>query len=71
MNAENTLSRIAKVAGRAVELTIRGDRNFTFSFDGRDDAAQNRLVSFFADAAKRVSSDYDAECDHTCIYVDA
>ncbi|MGU9992736.1 hypothetical protein D0839_16285 [Bordetella avium] len=64
------LDTITKIAGRAVELTIRGEKSFTFSFDGRDDSASARLMDFFRSAGK-AASDYDAECDHTCVYVDA
>lgn len=64
------IDRVSKIAGRAVELTIRGDRKFTFSFEGRDDSAAAKLVAFFRPEAK-TTSDYDEECDHTCIYVDA
>lgn len=38
------IKQISAVAGRAVELTIRGERNFTFSFEGRDDTASAKLV---------------------------
>ncbi|RIQ79060.1 hypothetical protein D0837_17260 [Bordetella avium] len=65
------LDTITKIAGRAVELTIRGEKSFTFSFDGRDDSASARLMDFFRSATAKVTSDYDAECDHTCVYVDA
>lgn len=64
------IKEISAVAGRAVELTIRGQRNFTFSFEGRDDNASAKLVSFFRKEAK-ARSEYDEECDLTCVYVDA
>jgi len=66
----NTLATIEQVAGRSMEFTIRGDRNFTFSFEGRDEEAVNKVVEFFAEHAK-VSADYEEECDLTCIFIDA
>lgn len=64
------IEKIAKVAGRNVELTVRGERAFTLSYDGRDDAAAARLVGFFESVAA-CRADYDEDCDHTCVYVDA
>jgi len=66
----NALATIEQVAGRSMEFTIRGDRNFTFSFEGRDDAAVSKVVAFFAEQAK-VSAEYDEDCDQTCIFIDA
>ena len=66
----NAITHIEQVAGRSMEFTIRGDRNFTFSFEGRDDAAVSKVVEFFA-AWANVSADYDEECDQTCIFIEA
>ena len=66
----NALAHIEQIAGRSMEFTVRGDRSFTFSFEGRDDAAVSKVVEFFADGAK-VHADYDEDCDQTCIFIDA
>mgnify|MGYP001206711812 CR=1 FL=1 len=60
--------KISAIVGREVELTIRSLTEHTFSFDGRDEKAEQALVEFFKSAAM-VSSRYDAECDLTCVYV--
>jgi len=65
----NALSQISKIAGHQVEMTIRGDRNFTFSFDAADQAAAQRIVDFFGkDAQCEVA--IDDECG-TFVYVNA
>ena len=66
----NAITHIEQVAGRSMEFTVRGDRNFTFSFEGRDEEAVNKVVEFFAEQAK-VSAEYDEDCDQTCIFIDA
>ena len=66
----NAITHIEQVAGRSMEFTVRGDRSFTFSFEGRDDVAVSKVVEFFA-AWANVSADYDEECDQTCIFIDA
>ena len=63
-------AKISDVAGREIEITVRGLRAFTFSFDGRDDVASAKLAAFFASEAK-VVCEYDEECDQTCIFIDA
>jgi hypothetical protein len=60
---ENTLSI---VAGFSVEVTVRGERKFTFSFEGRNDLAVERIKKYFKGQSIRV--DYDEECDYTCLY---
>jgi hypothetical protein len=63
----NPTAALSKIAGYPVELTIRGERAFTFSFDAADRAAGERVAAFFA-AAATVSVDVDDECG-TCVYV--
>ena len=60
--------RISQECGKACELTIRGEREFTFSFDGSDFAAAAKIVRFFGTAAD-CSIRYDEECEMTCVYV--
>ena len=58
--------KLSAIAGQPVEVTIRGDRSFTFWFDAIDAAAAQRL----ADTVKgeKVEVDADAELG-TCVYV--
>jgi hypothetical protein len=42
---------LSTIAGRAIELTIRGEREFTASFEAFDTAASDRLVKFFGKLA--------------------
>lgn len=63
------LDSINQVAGSEVEITIRGERNFTFSFDCLDVAATQKIRAFFKNAAKKIEIEADAECG-TFIYVD-
>jgi len=64
MNAPTT---IEKIAGRPLELTIRGEKSFTLSFDGVDQSATSRLVEFFQN---KCQVEVDAECG-TFIYIEA
>jgi hypothetical protein len=61
-------NHISKVAGVPVEITVRGDRRFTYSFDGVDEAAAGRIVGFFGSLAA-CEVVVDAECG-TFIYCD-
>ena len=64
MNAPAT---ITKIAGRSIELTIRGEKCFTLSFDCIDTLATSRLVKFFGNQCQ---VEEDEECG-TFIYVEA
>lgn len=57
---------VSKIAGFACELTVRGDRDFTVSADGK--VEWSRLLGWFGIAAKNARSHYDAECDFSCLY---
>ena len=59
------------VAGVAVELTIRAEKAFTISFDGRNDEAVKKIFAYFAGNVKTIESDYDAECDMSCVWFTA
>ncbi|WP_175689671.1 hypothetical protein [Burkholderia anthina] len=61
-------SSLQAVAGRPLELTIRGARAFTFSFDAYDPAAGARVARFFASMAV-ATVEADVECG-THVYVD-
>ena len=58
--------KLSAIAGRAVELTIRGDRSFTFYFDGVCEEAAQRLAASVV--GENVQIDADAELG-TCVYV--
>jgi len=58
------------VAGRPIEITVRGPRSFTFSFDAIDPPATEAICGFFADSPAVLSVVEDAECG-TFIYCDA
>jgi hypothetical protein len=63
-------SHLTKVAGVAVEITIRGDRSFTISTEAEDRPACEKLVAYFSEAqAKSVSVEHD-ECG-SFVYVEA
>lgn len=63
---ETTLSA---VAGYPVEITIRGERAFTFSFDAIDPRAGQKLAAFMGATAK-TSIATDAELEMTFVYVE-
>jgi hypothetical protein len=66
---EILLSRIARVP---VEITIRGNDKFTFSFEGEHPVAVENLTKFIVMSPKTVknsvSSTYDSQSDYTCIF---
>ena len=46
------MEQINKIAGREIEVTVRGDRSFTFSFEAIDKAATRKICDFFKGQAK-------------------
>ena len=60
---------ISKVAGASVELTIRGDKEFTFSTEEVNHKAASRIEKYFAGQAASIVVDHDDECG-TVVYVD-
>ena len=62
---------ISQVAGIAVDFTIRGEKSFTFHFEGKNERAMNRIANYFLSANAQVESEYDAEIDYTCIFIEA
>lgn len=61
-------AKLSKVAGAAVELTIRAEKSFTFSFEEVNEAAAAKLAKFFEGQAK-VEVEHDEECG-SFVYVD-
>jgi hypothetical protein len=67
-NKTRLTNHISKVAGVTVEITTRGPRAFTYSFDGVNSAAANRIVGYFGSLAK-MEIVADDECG-TFVYCD-
>ena len=69
LNAKQKMeSVISNVAGVAIEITIRGLNEFTFSFLGQNNSAVAKLQKFFGVNMSNVEVNYDAECDETYVY---
>lgn len=64
MNIEQVIS---KLAGQKAEITIRGDREFTFSFESVNVDGAEKIKVFFGNQAK-FEIDHDEECG-TFVYV--
>jgi hypothetical protein len=63
---------LAEVAGAPVEITFRGEKEFTFSMDGVCTRAVERLAAYFrAAGAKAVEAFADEECEMCGVYVTA
>lgn len=65
----DVIAIVSKLAGVQVELTIRGDKEFTFSTFDRNDAAAERIASYFRSNAQ-VEVEHDDECG-SFVYVTA
>lgn len=61
-------SSLSQLAGFAVELTVRGDRDFTLSADGCKCDELQGLVAKIGGKLSAGGCSYDAECDFTCAY---
>lgn len=60
----------SKIAGVQTVVAIRGDRDFTFMFEGEDYDAAKRVIDFFLGDSKCESSTVFADdCDATFLYV--
>lgn len=62
---------ISQVAGIAVDFTIRGEKSFTFHFEGQNHDAMNRVIKYFRSSNAQVEAEYDVECDYTMVFVEA
>ena len=67
---ENLEAALAQVVGAPVEITVRGERDFTFSTDRIDQDFEFHLVKFFGAAMTLQSVDIDDECG-TFVYMRA
>jgi hypothetical protein len=63
-------SMMSRIAGIKVELCIRGERSFTFHFEGCNNYAMNAIVKYFSKDAKSIEAEYDVECDMTCVFLE-
>lgn len=61
-------SQLSTIAGETVEVTIRGLRQFTFSFESVNQAATDAIVKFFGSQAT-LTVETDEECG-TFIYAE-
>ena len=67
---EKIVEAVSNVAGRQVELTVRGLREFTFSFEGIDLQAEKRIIGYFGNLAECNVSRIDDETDKfTSVFV--
>ena len=66
---ENLESHLSNVCGLPVELTVRGEREFTLSSDGNCKTQLTRAAEYFGTLAKS-SFSYDEECDFSCLYLE-
>lgn len=64
-------AKMSKVAGAAVELTIRAERAFTFSFESVNEEAAAKLAKLakFFEGQAKVEVEHDEECG-SFVYVD-
>ena len=60
---------LSRVCGRKVEITIRGLRAFTFSFEGNHPEAVDKIRDYFKEFSDSCLVDYDRERDYTCVYI--
>jgi len=66
MNISKILSDLT--GGVEVELTIRGDRSFTFSTEEKNEAAAEAIADYFRGSAS-VNVEHDDECG-SFVYVE-
>ena len=68
MNIKTLEENMSVVADQIVEITIRGERVFTISFEGENKEAVEKITKYLGSNVKSIESEYDEECDHTCIW---
>lgn len=73
MNIKQIELHLSDRLGRNVEVTIRGEKEFTFTIDGDYDVNhENQIISWFKQIAviRFSNSVYDDGVDATFIYID-
>ena len=66
---EMVKSVISQIVGIAVDFTVRGQKSFTFHFEGQNEKAMQRIAKYFGNTAE-IELDYDLECDYSCVFVE-
>ena len=61
--------KISAIAGADVELTVRGDRSFTFTIEGVNQPGARKVMALFSGHAKTWAK-HDEECACSFVYVD-
>lgn len=68
----NTVTKIiSQIAGIEVGLTIRGEKSFTFHFEGENKRAMNKISNYFSSANVAIQAEYHSDVDYTCIFIEA
>ena len=67
--AHATHEQIDRIAGEKCEITFRGEKQMTFSFEGRNDQALANLEKEFRAFAEEIESLYDAESDSSFFWI--
>ena len=62
----NLESQISKVVGMPGEITIRGEKEFTFSTEKVSKRAAKKIENFFKSVAKSFQVEHDKECGTFC-----
>lgn len=58
--------KLSGVAGHRVEITVRGERSLTVSFESVDEYAGNKIAAYLG-CGEVVT---DVECGMTAVYID-
>lgn len=62
-------SILSMVAGVKIEIVIRGHKQFTYCFEGKNVVAEDKVKKYFAaQGSFSDESGYDEECDYSCLY---
>lgn len=63
---------LSRQFGLPIEITFRGELEFTYSFEGENQPVVDKIIASLAQAnATNVKYEYDAECNHTGVYFTA
>ena len=63
------IKTMEQVAGKAPELTVRGDRSFTLSYQTVERECADKIVEYFSTTTAKVTVEHDDECG-TFIYLE-
>ena len=63
-------SELSQIAGRPVEVTVRGEKSFTFSWAGQCAKAEKAVYAFFFGAFAKIEKNYDEELDETFVWLE-